>query len=170
LAHTAKAAGAKAGILDAVNERNQAMRDDFAQRIIARLGGNLKGKKVVVWGLAFKPKTDDIREAPAISVVEALLKAGATVAVHDPRAMEAAQPVLGNRVTYHEDSYEPLAGADALVACTEWMEYRSPDFDRIRELLKQPLIFDGRNIYDLDVMARYDFEYHSIGRPSLNPA
>lgn len=170
LAHTAKAAGARAGILDAVNERNQAMREDFAQRIIARLGGNLKGKKVVVWGLAFKPKTDDIREAPAISVVEALLKAGATVAVHDPRAMEAAQPVLGNRVTYHEDSYEPLAGADALVACTEWMEYRSPDFDRIRELLKQPLIFDGRNIYDLDVMARYDFEYHSIGRPSLNPA
>lgn len=170
LAHTAKAAGAKAGILDAVNERNQAMRDDFAQRIIQRLGGNLKGRKVVVWGLAFKPKTDDIREAPAISVVESLLKAGATVAVHDPRAMEAAQPVLGNRVTYHEDSYEPLAGADALVACTEWMEYRSPDFDRIRELLKQPLIFDGRNIYDLDVMARYDFEYHSIGRPSLNPA
>lgn len=169
LAHTARAAGVTSGILDAVNDRNQIQRDDFARRIIERLGGDLNGKRIAVWGLAFKPKTDDIREAPAISIVESLVQAGATVGVHDPRALDAARAVFGDRVSYHENSYEPLKGADALVACTEWMEYRSPDFERFRTLLKQPLIFDGRNIYDSAVMARYNFEYHSIGRPPVVP-
>ena len=104
-------------------------------------------------------------EAPALAVVEGRLATGARVDVHDPRAMEAARPVLGTRVTYHDDAYAALPGADALLVCTEWMEYRSPDFDRIRAELRQPLIFDGRNVYDPPLMMRYNFEYYSIGRP-----
>lgn len=170
LAHTAEQAGVDCGILKAVTARNQLQRDNLVGRIHARLGASLKGRKLVVWGLAFKPKTDDVREAPAISIVEDLLESGATVAVHDPRALESARHVLGPRVSYHEDAYEPLRGADALIACTEWLEYRSVDFDRIHSELKQPLIFDGRNIWDPHIMARYNFEYFSMGRPTVNPA
>jgi UDPglucose 6-dehydrogenase len=170
LAHTAEQAGVDCGILKAVTSRNQLQRDNLVGRIHQRLGANLKGKKLVVWGLAFKPKTDDVREAPAISIIEDLVDSGATVAVHDPRALESAKQVLGDRVSYHEDAYEPLRGADALIACTEWLEYRSVDFDRVYAELKQPLIFDGRNIWDPQIMARYKFEYFSMGRPTVRPA
>jgi UDPglucose 6-dehydrogenase len=167
LAFKAQEVGVSAEILSAVHRRNHEQRAGIVRTIKERLGANLTGKRLVVWGLAFKPKTDDVREAPAIYVVEELLKAGAKVAVHDPRALESARAALGDRVSYHEDSYEPLAGADGLVIVTEWMEYRSPDFERIRGLLKQPLIFDGRNLYSRDAMLRHKFEYFSIGRPQV---
>lgn len=167
LAHTARAAGVDCRILDAVHERNQAQRYNFVTRILKRFGGDLRGRKLALWGVAFKPNTDDIREAPAITAIEELLKAGAAIAVHDPKAIEHTRQIFGDRVEYCTDAYAALQDADALVAMTEWMEYRSPDFDVIRAALKQPLIFDGRNIYTRDTMARWRFEYHSIGRPPV---
>jgi UDPglucose 6-dehydrogenase len=169
LAAFGQVAGADCTLLNAVHQRNLLQRDNMVNCIRTRLGGNLKGKRIAVWGLAFKPQTDDVREAPALAIVSALVEAGATVAVHDPRAMDAARRVLGDTVTYCEDPYAALTGADALFIATEWMEFRSPDFDRIRAALKQPLIFDGRNVYNPDAMARYNFEYHSVGRPPVRP-
>lgn len=170
LASFGRTAGAGCEILEAVHRRNHAQRTRMVQKILDRLGPDLHGRKVAVWGLAFKPKTDDIREAPAITIVQELLEAGAEVAVHDPRALDNARAVLGERVSYHRDAYDALRGADALVTVTEWMEYRSPDFERIRADLKQPLIFDGRNIYDPKSMTRYNFEYYGVGRPAQRPA
>lgn len=167
LAHIARRHHVDCGLLDAVHRRNQLQREEMIGMIVDRLGPDLRGRTIVVWGLAFKPKTDDIREAPALAIVEGLLAAGASVAVHDPKALDPARAVLRDRVRYCEDAYEALTSADALVICTEWMEYRSPDFDRIAAALKQPLIFDGRNLYDPALMARYNFEYYSIGRPGL---
>jgi UDPglucose 6-dehydrogenase len=164
-----KEVGIELAINAAVHQRNNAARRRLADQVIGRLGPDMSGRRVVVWGLAFKPNTDDVREAPAIAIVDTLLQAGATVAVHDPRALGKARAVLGGRVTYHDDAYEPLAGADALLTATEWMEYRSPDFERIRSALKQPLIFDGRNIYDHAMMRRHGFEYYSVGRPVYRP-
>lgn len=170
LASFGRQAGASCEILEAVHRRNHAQRTQMVRKIIERLGPDLGGRKVAVWGLAFKPKTDDIREAPAITIVEELLKAGATVAVHDPRALDNTREMFGSRISYHGDAYEALRGADALVIVTEWMEYRSPDFEQVRAELKQPLIFDGRNIYDPKIVARYNFEYCCVGRPLLRPA
>ena len=162
-------AGATCEILESVHRRNHAQRTRMAQRILDRLGPEMRGKKVAVWGLAFKPKTDDIREAPAIVIVEQLIAAGASVAVHDPRALDNTREIFGENISYHTDAYEALRGADALVIVTEWMEYRSPDFERVRADLKQPLIFDGRNIYDPKTLARYNIEYHCVGRPVVRP-
>lgn len=169
LAHTARQYGAACGLLEAVDGRNRAQRENMARTIIERLGPPLTGRKLAVWGLAFKPNTDDVREAPAITIIERLLEAGALVAVHDPQSLQTAREVLGERVSYCPDAYEALIGADALVTCTEWMEYRSPDFDEIRRRLRQPLIFDGRNIFNPAMMRRYNFEYYSVGRPALRP-
>ncbi len=162
-------AGADCEILEAVHRRNDAQRTQMARKIIERLGPDLHGRKLAVWGLAFKPKTDDIREAPAITIIQELLEAGAEVAVHDPRAIENTRAIFGDRISYHNDAYEALRDADALVTVTEWMEYRSPDFEQIKQNLKQPLIFDGRNIYDTKTMTRYNFEYYCVGRPALRP-
>ncbi len=167
LVSTARRFGIDAGICAAVHRRNQAQPQGLVRRIVERFGEDLSGRRFVIWGLAFKPNTDDVREAPALVIVEELLKRGAAVAVHDPRALDAARRVLGERVRYCTDAYEPLGGSDALVTATEWMEYRSPDFDRLRAELKQPVIFDGRNIYDPAMMKRNDFEYYSVGRPPL---
>jgi len=167
LARFGRAAGADCGLLEAVHRRNVAQRQKMVERVLERLGRDLRGRRLAAWGLAFKPETDDVREAPALTVIPALLEAGAQFAVHDPRAMEAARAVLGERVEYCEDAYAALAGAEALLIFTEWMEYRSPDFDRIRAALKQPLIFDGRNLYSPATMARYNFEYYSVGRPPV---
>lgn len=169
LAHFGHEAGVRCDILEAVHRRNVAQRTQIVQKVLDRLGPDLRGRKLALWGLAFKPKTDDIREAPAIIIVESLLAAGARVAVHDPQALDNTRAVFGKRIGYHEDAYEALKDADALVTATEWMEYRNPDFERIRAALKQPLIFDGRNIYDAKTMARYNFEYYSVGRPALRP-
>lgn len=164
-----RAAGADCQLLDAVHHRNLAQRANMLRRIRERFGDNLVGRKFAVWGLAFKPQTDDIREAPAITIIGRLLDAGAAVAVHDPRALEATRTVFGERVTYSADPYAVLPGADALLILTEWMEFRSPDFPCIRAALKQPLIFDGRNVFAPATMARYNFEYYSVGRPPVNP-
>jgi len=170
LVHFGRQAGVNCEILQAVHRRNLAQRAQIVRKIRERLGPDLHGRRLAVWGLAFKPKTDDIREAPAITVIEELLAAGAAVAAHDPQALDNARRVFGERISYHSDAYAALAGADALVTMTEWMEYRSPDFERIREALRQPLIFDGRNIYDARTMTRYNFEYYSVGRPPLRPS
>ncbi|MFO0837948.1 MAG: UDP-glucose/GDP-mannose dehydrogenase family protein [Phycisphaerae bacterium] len=167
LARTARELGCASEILEAVHRRNLAQRARLVDRIRERLGPALNQRRLAVWGLAFKPKTDDVREAPAIAIVQALLEAGASIAVHDPRALDAARAILGERVAFCVDAYDALKGADALIALTEWMEYRSPDFDAIRAALRQPLIFDGRNIYDRSMMARLGFEYYSVGRPSV---
>lgn len=167
LASTAREVSADCRLLDAVHHRNLLQRETMVRRIMARLGDDLRGRKIAVWGLAFKPKTDDVREAPALTVIEALLKAGASVAAYDPHARESARAVLGERIAYDSDAYAALRGADALLIFTEWNEFRSPDFDLMRRQLKQPLIFDGRNLYDLATVARYDFEYHSVGRPAV---
>lgn len=169
LASFGRGAGADCQLLDSVHRRNLAQRNGMLARIRERLGAELRGGRVAVWGLAFKPQTDDIREAPAVAIIEGLLDSGAQVAVHDPRAMETTRALLGNRVSYLEDPYDALPGALALVITTEWMEFRSPDFDRIRAALKYPLIFDGRNLYTLASMTRYNFEYHSVGRPAVQP-
>lgn len=167
LASFGRAAGADCGLLQAVHLRNIAQRENMLGCIFGRLGDNLHGKRLAVWGLAFKPETDDIREAPALAIIGALLEAAAQVAVHDPRALDVTRRVFGSRLEYHADPYAALPGADALLIMTEWMEFRSPDFPRIRAALRQPLIFDGRNLYSPATMARYNFEYHSVGRPPV---
>jgi UDPglucose 6-dehydrogenase len=119
-----------------------------------------------VWGLAFKPRTDDVREAPALVLIEELLAAGATVSAFDPEAIHTARRILGDRVDYAEGAYDALEGCDALVIVTEWNEFRFPDLARVQALLKTPVVFDGRNIYDPERMTAMGFVYHSIGRPT----
>jgi UDPglucose 6-dehydrogenase len=126
--------------------------------------GTLKGKVIAVWGLAFKPKTDDMREAPSVPLIESLLQAGATVQVYDPEAMGVAKKLFGNRVTYAEANYGALKGADGLAIVTEWNEFRRPDFERMRSLMKTPVIFDGRNLFVPAQMKQSGFTYYSIGR------
>jgi UDPglucose 6-dehydrogenase len=121
-----------------------------------------------VWGLAFKPNTDDIREAPALDIIEALLSAGATVLAFDPEAMNNVQALLGDRIRFCETQYECLEGADALVIATEWNEFRTPDFDKMLSLMKDPVVFDGRNVFDVAQMEKKGFYYESIGRPLVN--
>jgi UDPglucose 6-dehydrogenase len=124
----------------------------------------LKGKHIAVWGLSFKPRTDDMREAPSITIIEALLDAGARVVAYDPQSQRAARSVFGSRITMAGHSYDALNGADALAILTEWNEFREPDFARMRSLMRAPLIFDGRNLFDLAQMKARGFIYHSIGR------
>ncbi|HUO04737.1 MAG TPA: UDP-glucose/GDP-mannose dehydrogenase family protein [Candidatus Binataceae bacterium] len=146
---------------EAVNERQKRL---IPARIKQHFGQDLGGRNFAIWGLAFKPRTDDMREAPALIVIEELLQAGAKCHVHDPEALENARKYLGNRVTYHKTNYEALDNADALIILTEWNEFRHPNFQRIKSALKQPVIFDGRNLYDPDLMKALDFRYFSVGR------
>ena len=132
-------------------------------KVIARMGPSLRGCQVAVWGLAFKAETDDMRESPALTLLDGILEAGGAVRAHDPKAMGVARELYGDRLYYAADPYDALAGADALVILTEWLVYRNPDFDRIRALLRTPLVFDGRNLWDPDRLTRQGFEYHGIG-------
>ena len=150
-------------VVGAVDRVNEAQRVVLVPRIEAHLGG-LKGKVVAVWGLAFKPRTDDLREAPALAVIEELLARGAAVRAYDPKAVSAARRVLGDRVTFCQRSYEAVEGADALVVATEWNEFREPDFARVKALMRQPAVFDGRNIYNPQVLREMGFHYQGIGR------
>jgi len=153
-------------IMEAVHLANAEQREDMIARIQHFFDGKLTDRKFAVWGLAFKARTDDVRESPALTVVQRLVGGGAEVAVHDPQAMDNARAVLGDgRIEYHEHMYDALGGADALVICTEWRQYRTPDFDRIKSLLARPVIFDGRNLYDPEWMGEVGITYHSIGRP-----
>jgi UDPglucose 6-dehydrogenase len=126
--------------------------------------GDLKGRAIALWGLAFKPRTDDMREAPAITIIERLLALGATVRAYDPEASATARQIFGDRITISEKSYDTLAGADALAIVTEWNEFREPDFKKMLQLLKTPVVFDGRNIYSPEHMRALGFTYFSIGR------
>ncbi len=151
-------------ILEAVMEVNHAQKLHLMAPITAWFNNDLSGKKIALWGLAFKPNTDDIREAPALYLIDALVNAGATVTVFDPEAMSNVRAVIGDKVIYAESQYNALAEADALVIATEWSEFRTPDFEKITNLLKNKVIFDGRNLFALDQMEQLGFHYVSIGR------
>lgn len=152
-------------ILEAVEAVNKRQKEVLFAKLREALDGQIKGRTIAVWGLAFKPNTDDMREAPAIVLIESLLAAGAAVRVYDPEAMDEARKTFGDRIAYVKRSYDALEGADALVVVTEWNEFRRPDFERMRSLLKKPVIIDGRNIYEPGRMKTLGFEYRSIGRP-----
>jgi UDPglucose 6-dehydrogenase len=165
--YTAEEYGLDFSLLRAVDSVNDRQKHVLVHKVKAHFGGDLGGRTFAVWGLSFKPRTDDMREAPSITIVEGLLAAGARVRVHDPEALHVARKVFGGRVSYHEVNYDALDGADALLVVTEWNEFRSPDFRRMKTLLKTPVIFDGRNLYDPGEMAEQGFVYHSIGRPTV---
>jgi UDPglucose 6-dehydrogenase len=150
-------------VVEAVDRTNEAQKSILVPRIEACLGG-LAGRVVAVWGLAFKPRTDDMREAPAIAIVEGLLAGGATVRAYDPKAEEWARRVFGDRVTLCGRAYEAASGADALVVVTEWNEFREPDFRKLKKLMRRPTVFDGRNIYDPGTVREMGFHYEGIGR------
>lgn len=151
-------------ILDAVESVNEAQKLRLLTKMEAHFG-SLKGKRLAVWGLAFKPRTDDMREAPAVPLIQGMLARGASVQAYDPEAMGVARGIFGTKITYAETSYAALKGADALAIVTEWNEFREPDFDRIRKLLREPVIFDGRNLYNPEQIRAHGFTYLSIGRP-----
>jgi UDPglucose 6-dehydrogenase len=151
-------------LLKATDGVNRDQKGLLADRVRQHFGGDLKGRTFAVWGLAFKPRTDDIREAPSLVVIEDLLKAGAQVQVHDPEALANARKLFGDRISYHKTNYEALKDADALLILTEWNEFRHPNFQRIKAELKSPVIFDGRNLYDPSLMKALEFRYYSIGR------
>ena len=167
----AASAGYASRILTAVDEVNTDQKEMLHKKLSARFGGSdgLCGLTIALWGLAFKPKTSDTREAPAQTLILALLRDGARVQAHDPRAIDETHEVLGERqgLTYVHDPYEAVNGADALVIATEWDVYKQPDFERIKRFLKNPVVVDGRNLYSLSDMARRGFEYYSIGRPAV---
>jgi UDPglucose 6-dehydrogenase len=164
LIHAGEKLGTEMGIVRSAHIANEQQTDILFDKITGYYG-DLRGKKFAVWGLAFKPRTDDMREAPSVKLIRRLLDAGAAVAVHDPEAHNTARKVLGDSVTYHENVYEPLTGADGLIICTEWMEFRTPDFKLIAEKLAQPVIFDGRNLYDPKYVVEAGINYFCIGRP-----
>jgi len=151
-------------LLKAVEKVNERQKGVLAESVIERFGANLTGHVFAIWGLAFKPRTDDMRDAPAITVIEKLLAAGAQVQAFDPEATAEARKVFGARIQYAQRNYDALEGASALLILTEWNEFRRPDFQRVKELLKEPVIFDGRNIYDPAELHKLGFEYFSIGR------
>ncbi|MDQ8155203.1 MAG: UDP-glucose/GDP-mannose dehydrogenase family protein [Gemmatimonadota bacterium] len=163
LLRTAHGVEAPLSVLEAVEAANYRQKSVVGQKLTATLG-SLQGKRIAVWGLAFKANTDDMRESPALVLIEQVLAAGGTVCAHDPAAMHEARRRLGDRVQYAESNYAALDGADALVVVTDWNEYRFPDFARIKGALKAPVIIDGRNLYDPAKMEKLGFTYRSIGR------
>lgn len=167
LASMSKDKGLLPTILEAVDQVNDRQKYVLTAKVEEHFGSNLSGLKFAVWGLAFKPKTDDIREAPALVMIEALLERGASVCVFDPEAIDNVRAELGDKVEYSEHSLDALEGVDALAINTEWDVFRHPDFKVIKEKMKQPVIFDGRNLYDPQQMAQLGFTYYSIGRPPI---
>lgn len=164
LAWTAKQNAYDFKILTAVQKVNALQRKRLVEMILKHFGGRLKRKTIAVWGLSFKPNTDDLREAPSITIIRELLKRGVRIQAHDPIAMSAAKESLGNSVKYFENNYDALKDASALVVITEWNEFRRPDFDKMKSLMREHAIFDGRNIYDPRVLAEKGFVYFGIGR------
>jgi UDPglucose 6-dehydrogenase len=166
LIHTARSRGYTPRVLEATEAVNQEQRRLFFRRIADFYQGDLKGRTFAMWGLSFKPMTDDIREAPSLTLIAHLLEAGAKIQAHDPEAMGATRQYLENRpeVRFADSSYAALKGADALIICTEWAKFREPDFERVKSLLKAPVIFDGRNLYSPDKLAKLGFQYFYIGQ------
>jgi UDPglucose 6-dehydrogenase len=165
LIRTLRDHGIDPGILDSVERTNESQKVHLLSMIDEVFPEGLNGRRIGVWGLSFKPETDDMREAPSLVIIEGLLERGAEVTAHDPEAIAGARQWFGDRITYAENNYDALRDADALVIITEWKQYRGPDFDRIRALLRQPLIFDGRNLFNPARMRELGFHYASIGRP-----
>ncbi len=155
-------------LLKAVIEVNDLQKKILVPKISHYFNGNLKDKKIAIWGLAFKPETDDIREAPALYMIDELLKLGAKITVFDPEAMDNVRRKYGDKLHYADNMYDALRDADALVISTEWNVFRTPDFEKMKSLLKEPLIFDGRNLYKPELMEKNGFAYTSIGRQSVN--
>jgi UDPglucose 6-dehydrogenase len=167
LAATAREYGYIPRVLDSIEAVNNDQKLVMYSIIRKHFGRSLKGRTIAVWGLAFKPQTDDMREAPSIVIINKLLKAGAEVRAYDPVALETARQVFGTSIAYAHTQYSVLKNADALVLATEWNEFRNPDFSRVKSLLKKPVIFDGRNQYSLEEMRELGFTYYSIGRPPV---
>ena len=163
LVQTAKTKGVPMRVLDAVEDANDAQKRRLFSKLVAALGP-VEGKRIAIWGLAFKPNTDDMREAPSLVLIEELLAAGAVVVAHDPVAMHETERRVGSRIEYAESSYAAIEGADALIVVTDWNEYRHPDFARIKGALRSPVVIDGRNLYEARKMRALGFTYDSIGR------
>ena len=167
LAKSAAEVGYGFKILDAVMSINEHQKTIIIPKIKDYFKGNLKGKKIAVWGLSFKPDTDDIREAPALYIIDELLKAGVSIVAYDPEAMANVKKLLGDKIVYATDEYAALKDADALLIATEWSLFRTPDFEQVAALLKEKTIFDGRNLYGLEQMRELGFFYSSIGRETI---
>lgn len=164
LIHTAKEHGYKFKILQAVDQVNTSQQMLIVEQLKKYFGGELKGKTIAIWGLSFKPRTDDIRDAPSIVIISRLLKAGAKVQAHDPVANENVRKVFGKKIKLFDNDYDALKNAHALILVTEWNEFRRPDFGRMKQLMKTPVVFDGRNIYDSKLTREHGFTYFGIGR------
>ena len=164
LARTARGEGSPMSVLEAVDDANERQKRRLCEKLRQALGGNLREARIAVWGLAYKPQTDDMRESPALALIDQLLEADATVVAHDPVAMNEARRRFGDRVTFAETNYAAVEGADALAIVTEWNEYRHPDLRRVKEALRRPIVVDGRNLYDPARMRSLGFTYLSIGR------
>ena len=170
LISTSKDVGLEPRMFEAVDWMNEQQKLVMQQKIEQHFNGNLAGKTIAVWGLAFKPCTDDIREAPALVLIEHLISSGAKVQAYDPEAMKNVTAELGDKITLTEQAMDALDGADALAIMTEWTQFRTPDFQEVRQRLARPVIFDGRNLYNPQTVADAGFTYHSIGRPTARPA
>jgi UDPglucose 6-dehydrogenase len=167
LIRTADDLGYEFKILRAVEAVNWAQKRWILEKLDAHFGSDLAGKAIAVWGLAFKPGTDDMRESPSIVLIDGLLERGASVRGHDPAAMDSARRIFGDRITYSERDYDALEGADALVVMTDWLEYRRPDFDRVKAMMRSPVVFDARNLYKHDRMRELQFTYYPLGREAV---
>jgi UDPglucose 6-dehydrogenase len=165
LVQSSSEAGYTFSILNAVINVNEKQKLHLMPKIKDFFNGDLKGRHFALWGLAFKPNTDDIREAPALDMIDALVKLGATVSAFDPEAMKNVKQLIGDKVTYADNQYDALVNADALIIATEWNEFRTPDFERIKKYIKGKVIFDGRNIFDKQMVKDVGFYYESVGRP-----
>jgi len=164
LASMARGKGIDPRILSAVHDTNLAQKQVLGEKIVAHFGGQLTGRRIAVWGLAFKPRTDDVRDAPALDLLDQLLAGGAQVTVYDPEAMAHVKAIHGDRLTYAAGAMEALDGAECLAIVTEWGDFRHPDFDEMARRMRSPTIFDGRNLYAPAEMRSRGFVYHSIGR------
>ncbi len=170
LIHTGRINGVEMQITQAVQQANTEQQKRFADKVVKHFAGKEQQTTLCVWGLAFKAKTDDIRESPAVFCVEQFVKAGIKVRAYDPEAAAAASEALGGVIETFGNGYDALDGSDALVILTDWQEFRNPDFEAMKSRLKKPVIFDGRNLYDLDYVSRAGFVYHSVGRKTVSPS
>ena len=167
LIRTADSNGYDMRILKAVEAVNYAQKEVIFSKMMNHFNGDIKGKHFAMWGLSFKPNTDDMREAPAIVLIDKIIAAGGTVTAYDPVAMDEAKHILGDKITYADTEYAALANADALLLVTEWAEFRVPNFDKVKEALNAPVLFDGRNLYSPEAMAKREFDYYCIGINTL---
>jgi UDPglucose 6-dehydrogenase len=164
LIQTGREHGYAMRILEAVESVNLAQAGRFVDKVLGHFGPDLRGKKLAVWGLAFKPRTNDMRDAPSIVIIQRLLEAGASIAAYDPEATEDARRIFGNRIELCANNYVSLEGADALLLVTEWQAFRNPNYERMKSAMRQPVIFDGRNIFDPAHLRESGFTYHGMGR------